>query len=219
LIPIKAKVDDFLIGFDADVANLLNYNMVDTIDTLARTAMDGGQAANTTFVGDTTASGVLSTDIITADLVRQKHAQLAGGDVIPWMGNLYVAAAHPDVTYDLKGETGDGAWIAPHQYVDTSNVYTNEVGTFGGFRWVETSRANLVADGASSTVDLYTSYFFGREHLAKAESIPPHMVVGPVTDKLRRFQPLGWHVYAGWDTLRQASQFLMKSASSIGSNS
>jgi N4-gp56 family major capsid protein len=217
LLTIRLRTDDFLIGFDADVANLLNYNLVDTIDVLARTAADGG--TNVTYSGTTTGeSSVTASDDLTVALVRQQRAALRKASVMPWDSSSYAGIIHPDVAYDLKGETGDGSWTAAAQYSEVSRIWNDEIGLFAGIRFVESPRAKLNADGGSGTVDTYTSYFFGQEFLAKAESIPPHMVLGPVTDKLRRFQPLGWHAYVGWDTLREAALRRVISASTIGSN-
>jgi len=216
LVPIRVRTDTLLIGFDPDAANVVAWNMVDTIDELARTAVDGG--SNEDWVGQASEAAITATDILTADEVRQKHAELVANKARPLGNSLYGMISHPHVTYDLKGETGDGAWIAPHQYVDTAAVYNNEVGTFAGFRFLETPRAKLNADGGDSNVDTYTNYAFGSEMLANAESIPPHTVLGPVTDKLKRFQPLGWHTYTGFDTLREASLRRFLCASSIGSN-
>jgi N4-gp56 family major capsid protein len=213
---IRIRTDDYLIGFDSDVASLLAWNLVDTIDALALAAVNGG--TNEDYVGQVSEAAITATDIMTADEMRQKNAELRNAAAMPWEGLFYVSIMNPDVSYDLKSETGDGAWVAPHQYVDTKEIYTNEVGTFAGFRVVETPRTTINADGGAGTVDTYSTYFFGREFLAKAESIAPHMVMGPVTDKLMRFQPLGWHFYSGWDTLREASLRRLLSASSIGAN-
>ena len=217
LLTIRIRTDDFLIGFDADVANLVNYNMVDTIDRLARNAIDGG--TNVTWSGTTTGeSSIGSTDDLSVALVRQAEATLAADAVMPWDGSSYGSVIHPHVAYDLKSETGDGAWTAAAQYSEVSRIWNNEIGQFANIRFVESPRAKINADGGTGTVDTYTTYFVGQEFLAKAESIPAHMVLGPVTDKLRRFQPLGWHIYAGWDTLREAALQRVLSASTMGSN-
>jgi len=219
LLTIKIRTDDMLIGFDADVANLLAFNMVDSLEKIVVVAIDGGSATNIEFVGDTTASGVLATDIMTATIVRKKRAQLRGASVLPWDNSKYAAVLNPDVLFDLKQETGENAWIGPAvRQEGGQRVWNDEIGTFAGFRFMETERTTLHADGASSTTDEYHSYFFGREFLAKAESIAPHLVMGPVTDKLRRFQPLGWYFYSGWDTFREAALRQVRSASSIGAN-
>lgn len=215
ILSIRIRKDDFLVGFDADVANLLAFNMVDTIDTLARTALDGGTSVTTVAASE---GATVATDVITAALVRQMAATMRGASVVPLMGTFNAAVIHPDVSYDLRNETGDGAWVTPAQYVDVQRIYSNELGSFGGFRFIESPRAKLNADGGSTTVDTYTTYFIGSEALGKVETIPPHMVLGPVVDRLKRLQPLGWHVYAGWDTLREDAIQRLISASSIGAN-
>jgi N4-gp56 family major capsid protein len=218
LLTIRIQTDDFLVGFDADVANLLNYNLVDTIDVLARTAIDGG--TDVVYSGTTTGeSSVTASDDLTVALVRQARAHLRGSSVMPWDGTNYGAVIHPDVAYDLKGETGDGSWVGTAMRSENGmRIWNDEIGTFANVRFVESPRAKLNENGGSSAVDTYTTYFFGQEFLAKAESIPPHMVLGPVTDKLRRFQPLGWHAYVGWDTLREDALRRVISASTIGAN-
>jgi N4-gp56 family major capsid protein len=122
------------------------------------------------------------------------------------------------VGFDLKSETGDGSWTAASQYSEVMRIWNDEIGLFANVRFIESPRARLQADAGTANVDVYSTYFFGRDYLAKAESIPPHMVLGPVTDKLNRFQPLGWHAYVGWDTFREAAIRIVKSASTIGSN-
>ena len=211
----RLKADDFLAGWDSDVANLLAYNAVDTTESLAEAALTGG--TNVEYVGQASEGAVTAGNILTADIVRRKHAELRGANVMDF-GGMYVAIIHPDVAYDLKSETGDGAWVAPAQYVNTERIYKNEIGTFGGFRFVENSRARLNPDGGSGTVDTYTTYFMGQQAGAKAVSIPLNMVEGPVVDKLRRFFTLGWHTYAGWDTFREAALERVVGASSIGAN-
>lgn len=217
LLTLRLRTDDFLIGFDSDVANVLNYNMVNTIDRLARNAVD---AAGTEVIhtGATAETDIIAADDLTIALVRNQRAKLSAASVMPWDSSSYGSIIHPDVAYDLKAESGDGAWTAAAQYSDPSRIWNDEIGLFAGIRFVESPRAKINTNGGSSTVDVYTTYFFGQEFLAKAESIPPHMVLGPVTDKLQRFQPLGWHTYVGYGELRSAASRRVLTASTIGSN-
>ena len=216
LLTLKMQADTMLIGFDPDVANLVSYNMADSIDVLARTALDA--ATNVTYQGQSAEASIVATDILSSTAVRTRVAALRGADVPGFEGDFYLGICDPDVLFDLMEETGDGAWIGPHQYVDTQAIYNGEVGTFAGVKFMSTTRAKLNADGGSSAVDTYTTYWIGAEALAKAESVPAHIVIGPVTDKLMRFRPIGWHTYAGWGVLRQASVRRHLVASSIGSN-
>ena len=140
LLTIRLRTDDFLIGFDPDVSNLLNYNMVDTIDTLARTAIDaGGTEVTHTATAET---DITAGDDITVALVRQQRAALRSASVLTW-GSSYGAVIHPDVAYDLKSETGDGSWTAAAQYSEVSRIWNDEIGTYAGVRFIESPRAKV----------------------------------------------------------------------------
>lgn len=217
LLTIRIQTDDFLVGFDADVANVLNYGMVNTIDAIALTAID---AAGTEVIipSAATEADIQAVDDLTVASVRTQRAALRSASVMPWDGTNYAAVIHPDVAYDLKSETGDGSWTAASQYSDVQRIWNDEIGQFANIRFIESPRADINDGGGTGTVDSYTTYFFGQEFLAKAESIPPHMVLGPVTDKLRRFQPLGWHAYLGYGQLRSAALRRVLSSSTIGAN-
>ncbi len=212
---IVIRSDSYLNHFDSDAASLVAWNMVDSVDKIAAVALDA--AGTETYVGQATEAAITATDIMTASEVRQKHAELEAANVLPFAGNFF-SLIHPHVSYDLKSETGDGAWVAPAQYVNTDQIYNNELGLFGGFRFINSSRALLNADGGAGTVDTYTTYFIGKDALAEAETVPPSIVIGPVTDLLMRWQPIGWYGYFGFGGLRSAATERLLAASSIGAN-
>jgi len=211
----KLRADTMLPAFDADRANLVAYNMSKSVDTLARTAFEG--TSNEDYVGQASEAAILATNIITADEVRQEHANIVTAEAMPLAGG-YGWVIHPHVSYDLKSETGDGAWVAPAQYVNIQSIYTNEIGTFAGFRFIESTRAKLSADAGDTNVDTYRNYIIGQEALAKAVSIPVGIKPGPVTDYLSRLVPLGWYGYLGYDTFRDAAARVLVCASSMGAN-
>ena len=45
------------------------------------------------------------------------------------------------------------------------------------------------------------------------------MIFGPVTDTLRRFNPVGWYHLVGYGRFREAALQRIETASSIGANS
>jgi N4-gp56 family major capsid protein len=218
-LSIRVRTNTFAIGFDSDVANVVSYNMVDSLDNIARIAMDGG-GTQVLHPNATAETDIVAADTLTGNIIRRQHAALRGASVMPLAldANQYGCLIHPDVAYDLKVETGDAGWVVPSRYTEPSRIWNNELGTFGGVRFIETARAKVNADAGSGAVDSYTTYFIGREAFAKAESIPPHIVPGPITDKLKRFMPLGWTFYLGYGVLRTAAVRRLLSASSIGSN-
>jgi N4-gp56 family major capsid protein len=188
------------------------------MDGLARTAV--GAATNVSFtVGDRTSiTNILTADLLTLAGVREERATLRGASVVPWDGTNYGSIIHPDVGYDFKSATGVGSWQALGTYSVPEAIWNDEIGLIANVRFMESPRALLQADAGTSNVDVYSTYFFGQEFLAKAEPIPAHMIVGPTTDKLQRFSSLGWNAYVAWAVFRQASIRIIKTASAIGDN-
>lgn len=79
---------------------------------------------------------------------------------------------------------------------------------------METPRAYNATDGASSA-RVFRTYFMGQQALAEAVAEEFHVVIGPVIDRLMRFQPIGWYGVAGWSVYRQASLVRVETSSSI----
>jgi N4-gp56 family major capsid protein len=136
--------------------------------------------------------------------------------VVPKDGDNYLAIAHPHVLYDIMAENSATAWIGPHAYgTDTANFYNGEVGTLLGARYLRTNRVTTATDGAASA-KVYRSYFVGQQAIAEGVGYDPHIVVGPVVDKLKRFNPLGWKFLGGYGLYRPQSIRKVYTASSLG---
>lgn len=197
-----------------DVAQEIATNMVESIDPLYRTALDG--AANVHYVNNTGAvtgtDPTTNTSNINAKAVGTEVAMLRGRKAPTRDGVNYLAYIHPDVSFDLRVEAGS-AWVAAHTQVDTGEVYRGEIGTFMGSRFIETPRARKV----TGTPNVYTTYFLAREGLVEATGVEPEVRVGPVTDHLSRFRPIGWYALLGVSRYRENCIQLLKTASSIGS--
>jgi len=139
---------------------------------------------------------------------------------------MYVGYIHPDLVADLQGETIAGSnvqgWRAPHVYAQPGEIWTGELGAYEGVRWIETPRAPVYQGAGSSSTNVYGTFILGRQALAKAYSMIdgngafPHVVPGPITDRLRRFVPLGWYWLGAYGVFRQASLYRIESASTLG---
>jgi N4-gp56 family major capsid protein len=138
---------------------------------------------------------------------------------------------HPDVSYDLRDDTAVTDIIQYQIRQDGGAIRAGSIGTFGGVDFIETSRLGIGLDsgtwadaGAGSTVDAYPTMICGRQGMATAHSRAagfgpdPSIVSGPVTDILRRFQPVGWYHLVGYGRFREASLRRIEAASSIGAN-
>ena len=220
----KLRGTSFL-DVDAVAANLIGYNAGSSIDTVVANVLKA--ATNVIYGGGgsttpTTNATVQAEDIIEANDVRIATAQLRGSKAQTFNG-MYMGFIHPDVSYDLRRETGAASWRDPHNYVDTAMIYNGEIGAFESVRFIETPRAPLdLTGGSASTVDLYQTIIMGRQSLAKAHSITdgngayPKVVRGPVVDSLMRFNPVGWYWLGGYGIFRQAAIRVLNTSSSLG---
>jgi len=218
----KLRGTSFL-NVDADAANIIGYNMANSIDKIVQGVLVGG--SNVSYGGDATSTATLAADdTITASLIRQAVAALRGDSAPTMEGGVYVGFIHPDVSYDLREDTAVTDVIQYQIRQDGSGVRMGSIGTFGGVDFIETPRIDFTADGGASTVDAYNTVICGKQALAKAHSRGtgfgenPSVVFGPVTDSLRRFQTVGWYHLVGYSRFREASLQRIETSSSIGAN-
>jgi N4-gp56 family major capsid protein len=181
-----------MVPIDPVIARAVADHMRKVVDELIQDEL--ANATNTTFSGNATTIGTVdATDVLSADNVRQAVLQLRVNQSIPWFGDMYAVGCHPTVVYELRRETGSGGWRVPNEYgASQDRIWRGEIGAFEGARFVENARTRVANDGATSAAVART-YFFGREALAEAVVTEPHVVLGPVVDRLLRFKPIGWY--------------------------
>jgi N4-gp56 family major capsid protein len=283
-----------LADVDPAIANIIAFNMADSIDEVAQTVLRAG--TNVLRGGTATSRGTItSSDTFTSALARKATAKLRSEKAIPRKGSLYWAGIHPEVSHDLRAETGVGSWRQPHEYQSNDAIWAGEIGTYEGAFYVESPRlysdklgadrtalattavtvaaasaatsfgiasssaiaasaqpgdkisgtgiasgsliVSITTDGSTSTVTVdtpfsaavtstttitvtpetkvFNTYFAGQQALAEAVAEEPHVVIGPVVDKLMRHRPLGWYGVLGQAIYRQEALYRVESTSSI----
>ena len=88
-------------------------------------------------------------------MVRHLESQDA-----PKIDGYYVAIIHPFIKYDLMN---DPEWRKPHEYKDTVNLYTNEIGEIAGVRFVQSTRAKKFEKAGAGSVDVYSTVVLGAD--------------------------------------------------------
>jgi N4-gp56 family major capsid protein len=197
---------------DPDIVTLMARNQADSIDALAMTALRGG--TNVIYAGSTATSTatITAAATLTAANISKAVAKLRGNKASGKRGAEYWAGIHPDVSHDLMLENG---WLIPNAYgSDQMRIWAGEVGRFKGAFFVESPRLYSATDGASSAKN-YRTILVGQQALAEAVAEEPHTVIGPVTDKLNRFRPIGWYGVLGFARFREEALFRIESGSSI----
>ena len=280
-----------LADVDPAIANIIAYNLADSIDKVAMTELRGGD--NVIYGGTQTAtSGLGAADGLTSAKIRKTVAKLRAANAKARKGNLYWVGIHPEVSHDLRAETGAGGWRLPHEYESNENIWAGEIGTYEGAYYVETNRMYSAKDGADQTdlatasavsgvsgeftivaanaafggraevgdkiagtnvgasakitaisvgatnttftVDVansgtvgtntltvtpvtrvFRTIACGQQAFAEAVAEEPHVVVGPVVDKLMRHRPMGWYGVLGFARYREEALYRLETGSSI----
>ena len=145
-----------LADVDPAVANIIAFNMADSIDDVAQTVLRGGD--NVFYGGTRTSTATItSSDTFTSALARKTTAKLRANKAIPRKGSLYWAGIHPEVAHDLRAETGVGSWRQPHEYQANDAIWAGEIGTYEGAFYVESPRLYNDAVGAAKTTSTTTT--------------------------------------------------------------
>ena len=244
-ILVSNKLDLFsFTDVTAALVNQVAWNLVDSVDLIVQNVLALGtqtlRRSGTAGVvgygfGTTPTNPVLVNQIggaadsniafssMNSVVARQAVAQLRTNKVHPNKGSFYTAYIHPQVSYDLRAETGAAAWRDPHNFSAAGNIWAGEIGEYEGACYIETPRAQSAQtgaaySGASAPAGLsrvYNTYYTGQQALAEAVAEEFHTVRGPVVDKLTRFQPLGWYGVSGWSLYRPESLIVAQTTSTL----
>jgi len=203
-----------LADVDPAIANIIAYNLADSIDSVAMTTLRGG--SNVIYSGDATATNeIVAADALSSANIRKAVAKLRANKANGRKGSLYWAGLHPEVSHDLRAETGSAGWLLPNQYGSSQDrIWAGEIGTYEGAYFVESPRLYSATDGASSA-KVYRTIIAGQQALAEAVAEEPHVVIGPVVDKLMRHRPMGWYGVLGFARYREEALYRIESGSSI----
>jgi N4-gp56 family major capsid protein len=203
-----------LADVDPAIANIIAFNLADSIDQVAMEALRAG--TNVIYSGSTATSTatVTAAATLTSANIRKAVAKLRAGKSVARKGSMYWCGIHPEVSHDLRAETGAGGWRLPHEYNSNENIWAGEIGSYEGAYFVESSRLYTATDGASSA-KVYRTILAGQQALAEAVAEEPHVVIGPVVDKLMRHRPMGWYGVLGFARYREEALYRIESGSSI----
>ena len=282
-----------LADVDPAIANIIAYNLADSIDDVAMTTLRGGE--NVFYGGTRTSTATIAaTDTLDSADIRKTVAKLRANKSVPRRGSMYWVGIHPEVSHDLRAETGDLGWRQPVFNGDAANrIWAGEIGEYEGAFFVESPRLYSAKSGADQTalttatptvagtsagvtvgfasttaialraevgdkisgtgIDtdskisaistsgstttitvskaftgavsgtvtvtpvtrVFNTIVAGKQALAEAVAEEPHVVIGPVVDKLMRHRPMGWYGVLGFARYREEALYRLETGSSI----
>jgi N4-gp56 family major capsid protein len=286
-----------LADVDPAIANIIAYNLADSIDAVAMETLRAG--TNVIYSGNTATTTATLTAAGTVDSadIRKAIAKLRSAKAVARKGSLYWAGIHPEVSHDLRAESSSGqGWLLPNQYGSSQDrIWAGEIGNYEGAFYIESPRLYSAKDGADQsalattvttvagtsagftigvatssviatraevgdkiaatgiasgakitaistsgstttiTVDtantaavtagatvtvtpvtrVFRTIIAGQQAMAQAVAEEPHVVIGPVVDKLMRHRPMGWYGVLGFARYREEALYRIETGSSI----
>jgi N4-gp56 family major capsid protein len=143
-----------LADVDPWIANAVAFNMATTLDNGIAAVLDAGtnviREAGGALSTVAAKTSVTSTDTFKGRDVRYAVTKLRAANVVT-RGGMYVSYIHPEVSHDLRTETGNNIWRTPHEYQNAGPLLAGELGAWEGVRFIETPRMTNVAAGADQT--------------------------------------------------------------------
>jgi N4-gp56 family major capsid protein len=141
-----------LADVDPAIANIIAYNLADSIDQVAMTTLRSG--SNNIFAGNATSTATIdAADTLDSADIRRAVAKLRSNKAKGRRGNAYWVGIHPEVSHDLRAETGDLGWRYPQSQSaeNASKVWAGEIGEYEGAFFVESPRLFNAKSGADQT--------------------------------------------------------------------
>jgi N4-gp56 family major capsid protein len=143
-----------LADVDPWIANAVSFNMAMTLDAGIAGVLDAGTNVIRESGGalSTTAakSTIDTTDVLKGRDIRYAVTKLRASNVAT-RGGMYTAYVHPEVSHDLRTETGNNIWRTPNEYQNIQSLYAGEIGAWEGVRFIETPTMTNTISGKALT--------------------------------------------------------------------
>jgi N4-gp56 family major capsid protein len=139
-----------LADVDPAISNVIAFNLADSIDKVAMETLRGG--TNVIYGGSATSTATVAaaSTLDSAD-IRKAVAKLRSNKAAYRKGSMYWVGIHPEVSHDLRAETGAAGWRDPHNYQSNENIWAGEIGAYEGAYFVESPRLFSSKAGADQS--------------------------------------------------------------------
>ena len=207
----------------AQATKLLGSQAGRTLDTITRETLNGGTNVQYADGSVLARSSITKSNKLTVDCIRRAVRNLKVMNAEPY-DDCFVAIIHPDCAYDLMS---DPEWKYPHQYADTENIYTGEIGKVAGVRFVETTEAKVFAKAGKDGIDVYSTLVIGDNAYGVIEisgggleHIVKQLGSSGTADPLNQRATAGWKATSATVRLVEAYMLRIETASTfdVGEN-
>lgn len=175
-----------------ETIDVLAYEAALSIDTVVVGALSGGGTALIAS-GVVARNSLLPTNTVTVADIRKAKRELNTFAATPHTRDRFVATAHPDVIYDLEG---DSNWVNAHIYTDKGldNVFNGEAGELYGVRFMMTQKAPILTNSGSAGTEVYQTHIMGKDFfgVSKLQNLTTYVDSPSPRSALRLYSDIGW---------------------------
>lgn len=175
-----------------EVMKTLAYEAALTIDTVIVGAISGGGTAMYAS-GVVARNSLLATNTVTVADIRKAKRELNSFSAKPHTRDRFVATAHPDVIYDLEG---DSNWVNAHIYTEKGidSVYNGEAGELYGTRFMMTQLAPVLVNSGCTGAEVYQTHIMGKDFfgVSKLQNLKTYVDSPSPRSALRLYSDIGW---------------------------
>lgn len=134
-----------------EIVTLLGNQAGKVSDTITRDIIQAG--TNVMFAdhggdGNDERTDLGADDVLTIEDIKKAVRQLKRVDANEIKGG-FIAIVHPDVSFDLQQ---DSEWIEANQYAGSEKIFSGEIGSMYGVRFVETTQAKIWKDSTCPVI-------------------------------------------------------------------
>lgn len=175
-----------------EVIDVLAYEAALDIDTAVVAAISAGGTAQ--YASSVAArNSLVATDVVTVKDLRLAKRQLNTFAAKPHTKDRFVATAHPDVIFDLEG---DSNWVNAHIYTEKGidNIYNGEAGELYGIRFMMTQQAPILTNSGSAAAEVYQTHIMGKDFfgVSKLHNLETYVDSPSPRSALRLYSDIGW---------------------------
>lgn len=158
---LKSPQRLFAIGAD----RLARY-VVELADKIAANMIVTGTNVIYSGTSNTDTDEVAAGDVLLASDIKKAVALLEGGNVPRFGGDTYRGILHPYVKFDVELDDEVGGWIDANRYAGSERLFSGELGKYAGVRFMSSSKAAILADSGTASIDVYSTTIFGPRFFA-----------------------------------------------------
>jgi N4-gp56 family major capsid protein len=182
----------------AVTAERIQRQMAALIDAKAAALWAAGTNAIYSGTDVTGTDGLMAGDIlVSADL--KKAVALLEASGVQRIGSGFVGLIHPYVKFDISLDDDAGGWVDANRYAGAQALFTGEIGTYAGIRFIADKGITVDYGAAGDSSDAFETTIIGRDSIAFGDLSTTEIISeqGGVSDPLHQVRTVGWKAWIG----------------------